>query len=68
MAGLLHAVSWALPFTHAYDALARAASPSSLGGGMAVDVASIGGATIAALSGAKDLLDPRALDVDDPGE
>jgi ABC-2 type transport system permease protein len=50
MAGLLHAASALLPFTYAYDALARATHAGDLGGGMAVDVAVIAGATAAALA------------------
>lgn len=50
MAGVLHAVSWALPLTYAYDALARATSPRPLGGGMAVDVTVILGSTLVALA------------------
>ena len=49
MAGLLHATSWALPFTYAYDALERATQPGALGAGMAVDVAVIVAATLGAL-------------------
>ena len=50
MAGLLHALSWALPFTYAYDALARATEPAALGAGMAIDIAVIVAATLAALA------------------
>jgi ABC-2 type transport system permease protein len=50
MAGALHAVSWALPLTYAYDALARATRSGSLGGGMVVDVCVILGATLVALA------------------
>jgi ABC-2 type transport system permease protein len=49
MAPLLHALSYALPLTYAYDALARATSPEALGAALAVDVAVIAGATLAAL-------------------
>jgi ABC-2 type transport system permease protein len=49
MAAVLHAASWALPFTYAYDALARATAPGPLGSAMAVDIAVIAGASIAAL-------------------
>jgi ABC-2 type transport system permease protein len=49
MAGLLHAISWALPFTYAYDALSRATGPGSLGGALAADAAVIAGATVVAL-------------------
>ena len=50
MAGALHAVSWVLPFTYAYDALARATQPSPLGGRLAVDAAVILLATLGALA------------------
>jgi ABC-2 type transport system permease protein len=49
MAGWLDAISYALPLTYAFDALARTTSAEDLGGGMAVDVAVIAGATVAAL-------------------
>jgi ABC-2 type transport system permease protein len=49
MAALLDAVSWALPFTYAYDALARATQPGPPGAGMAVDIAVIVAATVGAL-------------------
>ncbi len=50
MAPLLEAVSWALPFSYAYDALARATSPETLGGRMLLDAGAIAGATLAALA------------------
>ena len=50
MADALHAVSWALPFTYAYDALARATRPDPLGGGLAIDAAVIVLATAGALA------------------
>jgi ABC-2 type transport system permease protein len=50
MAPLLHAVSWALPFTYAYDALARATQPAALSGRVWLDVAAIVAATTAALA------------------
>jgi ABC-2 type transport system permease protein len=50
MAPLLEAVSWALPLTYAYDALARATSAPSPGGRLAVDVLVIVGATLAAVA------------------
>ena len=50
MAPLLHAASWALPLTYAYDALARATSRAPLGGAMAADIAAVVGATLAALA------------------
>jgi ABC-2 type transport system permease protein len=49
MAGWLDALAGALPFTYAYDALARATRTEALGGRLAVDVAVIAGATVAAL-------------------
>jgi ABC-2 type transport system permease protein len=50
MSGVLHAVSWALPFTYAYDALARVTQPSSLGAAVVVDAAVIVLAAIGALA------------------
>ena len=50
MAGLLDAISSVLPFTYAYDALARATEPGPLGAGLAVDVAVIVGSTLGALA------------------
>jgi ABC-2 type transport system permease protein len=49
MAGALYGVSWALPLTYAYDALARATRSGSLSGRMAIDVCVILGATLVAL-------------------
>jgi ABC-2 type transport system permease protein len=49
MAGALYALSWALPFTYAYDALARATRPGALGVRLAVDIAVIAAATVVAL-------------------
>jgi ABC-2 type transport system permease protein len=49
MAGWLDAVSSMLPFTYAYDALARATGAGALGGELAIDVAVIAGATVASL-------------------
>ena len=49
MAPLLHAVSWVLPLTYAFDALQRTTSPEPLGGAMAVDVLVIVGGTVLAL-------------------
>ena len=49
MASLLEAVSYVLPLTYAYDALARATRPAPLGSTMALDVAVIVFATAAAL-------------------
>jgi ABC-2 type transport system permease protein len=50
MAPALEGLSRALPFTYAYDALARATGPQPLGGDLAVDVAAIALATVAALA------------------
>ncbi len=50
MAPLLHALSWALPLTYAYDALARATSRTPLSGALAIDVAAVAAATVAALA------------------
>jgi ABC-2 type transport system permease protein len=50
MAGVLHAVSWALPFTYAYDALDRATSTFGTGAGLAVDVVVLLAATLIALA------------------
>jgi ABC-2 type transport system permease protein len=49
MAPLLEALSWALPLTYAYDALARATDPEALSAALAVDVLVIAGAGLAAL-------------------
>jgi ABC-2 type transport system permease protein len=50
MTGLLHSVSWAMPVTYAYEALARATRPGRLDGGIATYIAVIAGATILALA------------------
>lgn len=49
MAGFLYAISWLLPLTYAYDALARATAPAPLGAAFAADVAVIVAATVASL-------------------
>lgn len=49
MAGVLRVISDAMPLSYAYDALHRATSPPGLGGGLALDVAVIVGATVIAL-------------------
>jgi ABC-2 type transport system permease protein len=49
MAGWLHAISWLMPLTYAYDALARATKPAPLGAAMAADVCAVVGFTLAAL-------------------
>ncbi len=50
MAPALKAVSWVLPFTYSYDALARSTSPAPLGWRVAVDVAVLALGTLAALA------------------
>ena len=50
MAGFLEAISWALPLTYAFDALAKATSPDPLGAAFAADVLVIVGTTITALA------------------
>jgi ABC-2 type transport system permease protein len=50
MAPLLEALSWALPLTYAYDALARATDPAALGSRLLVDVLAVVGAGLAALA------------------
>jgi ABC-2 type transport system permease protein len=49
MAPLLEALSWALPLTYAYDALARATSASALSPALVLDVVAVAGAGLAAL-------------------
>jgi len=50
MAAGLHAFSYALPLTYAFDALQRATEPAPLGGALVVDVVVIVGVTVAALA------------------
>lgn len=50
MAGALHAVSWGLPLTYAYDALRRATEHAAIGGALAVDLVAIVGATLISLA------------------
>ena len=50
MASLLYGISWLLPLTYAYDALARATAPAALGAAFAADVAVVIGTTLAALA------------------
>jgi ABC-2 type transport system permease protein len=50
MADALHAASWALPLTYAYDALKRATDPGSLGAAAAGDIVAVVGATVLALA------------------
>ena len=49
MASLLYAISWVLPLTYAYDALAHATSAMPLGGRVAVDALVVIGCTLGAL-------------------
>ncbi len=49
MAAALYDVSWALPLTYAFDALARATSPGALGARMMADVCVVLGAALVAL-------------------
>ncbi len=50
MAPFLYWISWVLPLTYAYDALARATAPAALGAAFAADIAVIVGSTLAALA------------------
>jgi ABC-2 type transport system permease protein len=50
MAPLLEALSWTLPLTYAYDALARATDPQPLGTRFALDVAVVASVALAALA------------------
>ncbi len=50
MGTALYWVSWALPLTYSYDALARATAPASLGGWFALDVLVTVSTTFAALA------------------
>jgi ABC-2 type transport system permease protein len=50
MAGWLHALSWLMPLTYAYDALARATKPGPLDAAFAADVLAVAAFTIAALA------------------
>jgi len=47
---VLYAISWVLPLTYAYDALARATSIEPLGARIAIDVLVVIGCTLAALA------------------
>ena len=49
MAGWLHTLSWLMPLTYAYEALARATRPAPLGGAFAADVIAVVAFTLAAL-------------------
>src|SRR5262249_26493194 len=49
MSDVLEAISWALPLTYAYDALARVARPGALGPELVRDVLVVAGATVLAL-------------------
>jgi ABC-2 type transport system permease protein len=50
LAGALYGVSWALPLTYAYDALARATHTGALGNRMALDLCVILATTPVALA------------------
>jgi ABC-2 type transport system permease protein len=50
MAGWLHAISWLMPLTYAYDALARATRPAPLGSAFAADAVAVAGFTLAAIA------------------
>jgi ABC-2 type transport system permease protein len=50
MSTALYWISWALPLTYSYDALARATKPAALGGWFALDVLVTIATTIAALA------------------
>ena len=50
MAPLLEAVSWVLPLTYAYDALARATSTAALGSALLLDVLAVVAAGLGALA------------------
>ena len=50
MAGWLDTLAGALPFTYAYDALARVAAGESFQGRLVLDVAVVIGATLLALA------------------
>ncbi len=50
MGDVLYWISWALPLTYSYDALARATSHAALGGAFAADVLVTVGATLSALA------------------
>ena len=47
---VLEAVSYALPLTYAYEALARVTAPAALGGRLALDVGVVLGAIVLALA------------------
>ena len=50
MAGWLHTISWLMPLTYAYEALARATAPATLGTAMAAEILAVAGFTFAALA------------------
>jgi ABC-2 type transport system permease protein len=50
MAAWLHTISWLMPLTYAYEALARATRPTPLGAAFAADVAAVLAFTLAALA------------------
>src|SRR5271166_1770790 len=49
MAGWLHVVSWLMPLTYAYEALARATAPAPLGGAFVAAVIAVVAFTLASL-------------------
>ncbi len=49
MAGWLHALSWLMPLTYAYEALARTTRPAALGWAFAADVFAVAAFMLAAL-------------------
>jgi ABC-2 type transport system permease protein len=50
MGEVLYWISWLLPLTYAYDALARATAPGALGSRFALDVVVVVGSTLGALA------------------
>lgn len=50
MAGWLHSISWLMPLTYAYEALARATRPAPLSGAMVADIAAVIAFTLASLA------------------
>jgi ABC-2 type transport system permease protein len=50
MAGWLEGISYALPLTYAYDALARVSADGALGSEFVRDIVILGGAILAALA------------------
>ena len=50
MAGWLHSISWLMPLTYAYEALARATQPPPLSSTMAADITAVIAFTLASLA------------------